>query len=1170
MLKITENKRKGLFYTAMPNLTEIAEFRKELRNIAQEPQITEAWGEPVYDELPPPEAAPLPDIDLDTLLSGVEIPDAQTVPAESVSDVSEAPLPDSTAQSYSESPQDVSDGVLDDFDTGLSSSLDDIDLPDIPVDFDTDMAMDMPSDDGFSLDPLGTADADDFLSSFDPDADAADAIEPDNPVEFENMDTVLSNPAADTGEESLIPPIDFEPEHENGDFFALGDPAESEPNMYSNEPDTVPESAAPHEGSLFAEDNTEDQDIDTMLSDFDFNTSAGFSDADTAVNTDGFSIDESSFPAFDDISPSDTEERAENLFDSDPNEISLFSEDRDEFEPKSAADTEIAEAAELSDGEFPDAADSPIEDIPAAEDLFAGGDVGGSDDTFPDIDFSALQDTGADAAEAGYEEPVPADSAVSTETSPQAHTDNGFDPLGGFGSFDDISFPQPEANEDENQDNTGFSLEDNVLDTGIAEVTDDQFNLPDNFKDFSTDSKTSSFDSVIAKSTGTPEKDALSIDDDEYFYFLNQLESFPLNVQLAIQDYIGNGEDSQENKMEFIKLIIANTPLKKVVRKLEKILDKSIPIPKGFERKSVEEYEREKKTFKYWFMQKFLPVAVMTGLVLLFTACIGILSWHFIYKPITSESLYKTGYTHIMNGQYEPAIEKFDEAGLYKRKKKWYFAYARAFRLKKQFTAAEKMYNRLLLDFEYDKAGGLEYAEMLSTDLRNYEKAEKILQRTLLDHHVNDSDGLLALGDVYMSWAEEDPDKYEDAVKTYSRLIELYGDSDVYLSRMLRYFIRTDNLAEVLPLKEHFLDNLSKLSPADLTELSGYLLEKRYTPKPLDSEKLRQCIDDVRLLLEKAVQADKTMPEAYYNLGRFFIYNYKPEAAFENLTQAVQHFENAPQMTPRRVIRHVDSMRLLGELLVNQKKFLDAQGIYADALTIYREYTAIKPLPPNKIIGKLYQDYGDIDYFISHNFDSALDSYQNALRELNNTPSLNYRIGYIHYKKENYPQAIQAMSLAYAEKPDDKNLLYGFGNTLFKRGDYFAAQAYYQQLMDLLDLQRIREGKLYPNTRADDAAFIEEYMYASNNLATTLNRLSESTGDSQKNARALALYSESTRAWDALTRNPDTMIRSKSVGLAYLNIQNMVNPKTGYRPEIYADIAMTLQNEKILQQKEDK
>ncbi|MGP1529426.1 MAG: periplasmic flagellar collar protein FlcA, partial [Treponema sp.] len=720
-------------------------------------------------------------------------------------------------------------------------------------------------------------------------------------------------------------------------------------------------------------------------------------------------------------------------------------------------------------------------------------------------------------------------------------------------------------------DSAGFSLEDNVLDTDILDSTDNQFNLPDTFKDFA-DSH-ADLDALIGnskKKSSAPEVDDQSLTDEEYARFLNRVNAFPLNMRLAMQDYIGNGNDSDENKLNLIRLVLSKASMKKIATRLEKLLDKSIPIPKHFQSSSVEEYERQKQTFKYWMLHKFLPVAVMVSLALLFAFCITVLSWQFIYKPLRSESLYKTGYAYLENGRYDTAIEKFDKACEYKRKKRWYFTYARGFKNRKLFSAAEKMYSRLIYDFKYDKYAGLEYADMLASDLRNYERAEAVIRRLILDYHVNDKDGLTALGDIYMTWGYENPEKYEDAVKIYSRVMELYDKSDALLARMLRYFIRTDNLAEVLPLKEYFVPRLSKITAEDITELGGYLLEKRYNPLPLDSEKLRAKIDDVRLLLEKAIQADKSIPEAYYHLGKFFIYNYKPHAAIENLTEAIKQFEAVGPMPPLRTVRYIDSMRLLGEQLTTQKKYLDAQNLYAQALALYKDYTALNPLPANATIGKLYADYGDIDYFISHDFDSALDSYQNAVKQANDTPSINYRIGYLYYQKEDYANAIEYISNAYEQKLYDKNLLYGLGNALFKRGNYFAAQAAYEQLVELLDVQRVHKGVLNIGKNPEDAEFIESYMHTVTNLGATLNQIAERNGDSQKNARALALYAEANRAWDTLTRNPETMVRSKSVSLSYLNTKNMINPSSVYKPEIYTDIPMTLENEKVLQQKEDK
>ena len=1170
----------------MPNLNEITKFREDLKNIAHEDQITARWGERVYDELPPPDQGEVPDIDLDTLLPATE-PEQTAATADA---------DDKSSESMSAS-QQAAEPVSDMFDTVPVTDAPDISM-DTPFPTDTAAAPQEPEEpsaksdepemvtgDAYPVDEEGmpdTSDMDAFLSSFNfddissGDSDASDTAE----------STPADKPSAGTDDpfdsDTAFSDTDVNADSDSsGDFGELGEP---DGNISNDVPEPSEAGELPEASDDTASVSDADQfNFDDMLSSFDF--------APEPIKTN------ESAPADDDTIPEDVEtldEHDEVPADDDMlqdehtiSDITIPDIDLSAFDSSSddaSSDTDVSgdsdEMEKTSHFDIPDMGeDGETAQFPVSDEAAESGSVSKTSDDLTNMDELSLfseerdessdtemADEGADAS--SFEFSMDAPESDSINIPPISQPNNGFDGIGMQDNIGDTFFTQPDGDGGEQ---TGFSLEENPLESNINEVADDQFNLPDNFKDFSADTHSQMFDSVIAKSTGSADEgETLTISDDDYFRFLNKLESFPFNVQLAIQDYIANSDDRPENKMNFIRFVLEKDSIKKVVGKLEKILDKSIPIPRGFQRKTVEEYEREKQTFKYWFMHRFLPVAVMSAIALILVFCISVLSWQFIYKPIRSESFYKTGYSYLENGQYETAIEKFNRAGEYKRKKKWYFSYARAFRAKKQFTAAEKMYVRLIHDFANDKQGGLEYADMLSTDLRNYEKAEAVLRRRILDHYVNDKDGMLALGDVFMNWADEEPEKYDEAVKIYSRLIELYGENDTFLVRMMRYFIRTDNLAEVLNLKDHFSSRITKIGASDLTELSGYLLEKRYNPKPLDSEKLRSKIDDVRMLLEKAVQRDKTMPEAYYNLGRFFIYNNKQDGAIENLTEAIKLFKTAAPMTARRTISYVDAMRLLGEQLVDQKKYLDAQTLYADALSIYRDYTAFKPLPPNKAIGKLYADYGDIDYFISYNFDSALDSYQNAVKELYNTPSVNYRIGYIHYQQENYRQAIEAMSRAYAEKAHDKNLLYGFGNAFFKRGDYFAALAAYEELLGLLNAQRSRKEQALSNTRPDDVAFIERYMHTTNNLGAALSRLSERTGDSQKNGRALALYAEATRAWDALTRNPQTMIRAKSVGLAYLNTKNMLNTKSPYQSEIYTDISMILENERALEQQEDK
>jgi len=1119
----------------MPSIKELEKFKNQLLAIANEPEITAKWGER-REDLPLPKEVPLPDVNLDDLLGFKE--EDKIPPKQEQDDSSEFDAAD-----IFPAEKDENDGASQDFDNMLSGldlegpdSLDDIgdldddgfDVPEALLSGLGDMVEDARSEDAVNTND-GT---DDIFPDFDTDfavqepvsdkenkpdieniADLDDFTDEIAPLEdagtsFEPADlgiTASSDTDNDVGE---LESIDFSPENEglaSMDFAPL-----------SNNPDSI--DMSPEIDELEGLDISPEKDSPKT---FDLSSKADeLEDLDLSPESD----------KLEDLDLSPETDELEDL-DLSPEDGGLESLDL-------SPEDEGLESMDIS----------PITDTPDSIDLSSPQADKGDFSSFskssnpqePSFDESL---TGEDLHDS--EEPSPAQENVS--------------PLGS--GFTDIDIPEID-------EHTAFAIDDNVLNTEMGGGMDD-FSVPESFIQFSPEKNFKFFESKKPIDEEEYEgKIPLSISEDDYDYLIERVSSFPLNLRIELEDYLVNVDDSELNKMEIVHLIVNDVSLKKIVSKLEGILDKSIPIPRGFDKKSYEDYEKEKRSFKYRFVHKILPAAILTTVVLCFIFSIFVLVWQFIYKPVVAEGYYKEGMTSIESGQYERAIKRFDEAGTYKKKRKWYFKFANAFREKKQFLSAETIYERLLSDFNHDRQGGIEYADMLSTDLRNYEKAEKVLKRGVLDYHINDQGTLLALGDVYLDWADEDSTKYEEARKTYASLINLYGSKDVFSGRMMRYFIRTDNLAEVLPLKNYFLNK--KLPDEDLIELSGYLLEKRYEPKPTDSENLIGKIDDLRELLEKSIKKRPESPEANYNMGRFFLHNQKNEAAKDYLVNAINLYEDSIKMTPKRTIRQIDAMRLYGELIAGDKLYNEAQEIYAKALAKYEAYTAQKGIYPSPVIGKLYANYGDISYFIAGDYDEALDAYEHAVRELNNSPSIQYKMGYIYYQKENYSDAMKAMTLAYSEKPNDKNLLYGFGNVLFKYSNYFAAQAYYERLMELLEAEKIRKGIIFPQTRVDHAEFVEDYMHTSNNLAVVLNRIAVQNGDSNKNGRALSLFGESTRAWDALNRNPETMIRAKTINLAYANIQNMVKPRSAFVPEIYSDIPKTLENEKILQQTEDR
>ena len=1167
----------------MPGIKELKEFTTEIHRIANEPEVIAKWGER-YEEIPLPTEAPIPDINIDNLFDNIaDIPE----PDLNI----EEPLQEQTSM---DNTKEQPLGDFADFDlSGVADSADET-LPDLE-------------------DPSGFLDE---LTDFPAAPKPASADIPED--KFETVtDLFFDDTAEDSPKLTKTAPDDADTT-DSIDEKKIEEEADAQYDAMMAAASENSKAAPTEEFSLFKEEADIDEDINKPTE----SLSSDYADDD---NTETFGEMLSNID-LDNIADSDGDEADEELLDVPEALLSGIDDEVEEARKQGEDDDltfpgfDIEEPKELED--IPsDGSRTDLEDIDSGDILSSLDEIGNDDFMEPveeaeSSDFSDDLETGDDLSSgfdssieepeeiqpidmspSGYEdtsdiESIKADGFMDlspVEDIEEAESNSGFKgsedfELSDLSNIDDTEQNQPptspeqfnfnDADIPELDEHTSFAIDDGILNTEMGSGMD-EFSIPESFTQFSPDKKfkipETKKDTDEAEYEG---KIPLSINEADYDHFISRISSFPLNVRLEIQDYLINNDDSELNKMEIVHLIVTDVSLKKIAAKLEDILDKPIPIPKGFDKKSFEEYEQEKKSFKYKFIHKILPAAILTGIAGLLIFSLTVLGRQFIYKPIVAEGIYREGFDAIENGKYISAMNRFDEAGQYTKKRSWYFKYANAFRAKKQFLSAEAVYQRLLFDFKHDKQGGIEYAEMMSKDLRNYEKAETILRRRVLDYHINDEQALLSLGDTYLDWADEQPEKYAEAKKTYVSLINMYGDKDVFLSRMMRYFIRTDNLAEVLPLKDIFMGK--KLASEDLVELSGYLLEKRYEPKPSDSDKLRAKIEDVRELLEKSLKNAPESPEAKYNMGSFFIYNRKPNAAKQYLEEAISIYENSNQMTPRRLIKQLDSMRLYGDLISNDKRYNEAQEIYAKALSKYKDYTAEKLIYPNKIIGKLYENYGDILYFISRNaandydYDAALDAYENAVKELNDTPSIRYKIGYIHYKKENYIEAMKAMTLAYNEKPNDKNLLYGFGNILFKRGNYFASQTYYEKLMSLLETERMRKGIIFPQTRPDHAEFVEDYMHTANNLGVVLNRLAKQNGDSRKNGRAIALFGESSRAWDALNRNPETMIRSKPVNLAYANIQNAVKPRSIFEPEIYADIPKTLENEKILQQLEDK
>ena len=888
----------------------------------------------------------------------------------------------------------------------------------------------------------------------------------------------------------------------------------------------------------------------------------------------------------------------------------------------SSEENPFGEGISIEDVEFPANESKNVEnsEIPSMDDDLSLDNFAGDSFSLDDLDLPEIADSSDDSAESGgddfgigdmtgiggMDEAMPGDSFSADDLNMESGGDDfGLDSL----NMDSVSSSSSETglgddfpNFDLN-DLDGGSTSENIEDTGpiesfdISEMdgmefpdTDSQLNGAGGFELGSSDEfgmengdfeipGFSDVDTVEVNKNGkikVPEAEKKEQDeednnnlppntlsDEQYAKFIKNLSSYPLNVRIAVEELVVKNEFTDEAEFEIIKKVLKKVSARQLAAELEKMLDISIPVPRDFERRTAEEYEAYKQSFQYQLKNKIIPGAIVSVAAVIVCFFLFEFAKNFIYKPARASMLYKQGYALLESEDFPQSETKFNEATKYSLQRKWFFNYARGYRNHKQYIRAEQMYKNILYCFNHDKTGGLEYAAMELNDLANYEKVENILLRQVLDFHVNDQDGILLLGDNYLEWAtEKDSSKFDDARRCYSDLIQLYGNNsskmDLFSSRMMRYFIRTDNLLEVLTLKERFYPRKKSLSAEDWTDLSGYLLEKLYGPLAPADEYLRSKIEDVKDMLVTAVKADSSNPVAHYNIAKYYINTNNSFYAKSSLNNAINAFEKTESHKRKDIYRFIDSYRLLGEEYTQEADYLKAMESYTSGISLFTNENIGRGLEGNSDIGKLYSDYGDIEYFVAGNMDGALESYQDAIDNDYDKGEIRYKIGFIQYGKKNYSDAIGSFMKASEDFSDDPNLLLAMGNTLSLKNDNYVAQSYYQRLLNQLNAEKEQKGILFPQVRKDEAEVVDKFLKVTNNLGVTLYRLARRTGNSAMNAQAMVNFQNSLRAWDSMTRNQQSMTRLGGSNLAEQNIKYVIHPTPEYEPAIYTEIPGTL------------
>jgi tetratricopeptide (TPR) repeat protein len=817
------------------------------------------------------------------------------------------------------------------------------------------------------------------------------------------------------------------------------------------------------------------------------------------------------------------------------------------------------------------ASDGGASDLASMDDINPFGSSDSSDVSFDGAEDMGGFDAGgfdAGAFDGGMGDSAASDDGVSDLAS--------MDDINPFGSSDssDISFdgtagdampsmPEPEL------DTPDFSAppEDDISDTlndfslpGIDDIPDPADIIAKSKAKYTAKSGIPDSSRAAAKD----DVEEINLSDSEYKQLLETLSVYPLNLRVACEEIIAEHAVAPEQMSALVRLLVRGAPARETAILAGKILGRIITIPKGYTKQTGAEMQEEQGSFSYIFVHRFLPVLRLFAGIAIVGLSVAYLCWNFIVVPIQAENLYKEGYTQLRSGEYTRSNDLFRMAFEKHRVKNWFYRYAEGFRDERQYIFAERKYDELLHIYPRDKKGALDYAAMETYYLRNFEKADRIIRANILDYSINDKEGLLALAENSLEWGESDPSRYEEARSSYSRLIEIYGRKDPYLEGMLKYFIRTDKLNEVLPLQAHFMSKKKrKITVPTLTELGAYLLDKRFEEKGGVPEEYAGRIEGIRDILLRAITEDSFYPESYYHLARYYrYYSLFPEER-QTLKDAIKAFSIAGNETPKRAAFYIDAHRRLAEALIRTKEFFPAEEEAIKGIKLYEDARARQVVKTDSMFGQLYAIMGDLEYFIKDgNMEAALRYYKEAEQNLWSPQEIQYRMGAAHYQLEQWDDALQRLFMLSPAMPNNRRLLYALGNVSFMRGNYFAAQGYYNRLLDILDMERVRFPNLTPDSRPEEKELTERIMVVENNLGVTLEALTRVSGDTSYRSRALGLFANSIRAWDVLTRDPDTMNRMRpfkdlygpGVNLAYLNVRAITLSEPNYDPQIFMRI----------------
>ncbi|KAL0264048.1 UNVERIFIED_CONTAM: hypothetical protein PYX00_010913 [Menopon gallinae] len=462
-------------------------------------------------------------------------------------------------------------------------------------------------------------------------------------------------------------------------------------------------------------------------------------------------------------------------------------------------------------------------------------------------------------------------------------------------------------------------------------------------------------------------------------------------------------------------------------------------------------------------------------------------------EPWQATNYFKAGLEAIQEGQSEKANEFFQKAYHIRRWDEWFIRYALTYEAQRNYEQAVKKYEEMLTiepfafgansrrRTKYNHDGYLAYSQ-LRTRQGLYQEADNLLQ-AIISENVRDYEAWLARGDNNMAWADLNPNRYVDALKSYASVIEMHGDSPEVLFKLLNYYIKTDDETEAYRLYQYIeKKNYKNIDAVVYTDYAAYLLLKdaqlaeymerkekifrigKYSQGQqalLDQEyshilnKNVFYLSDIGHILSRSTQSDPTYPLTYYYLARYFKRSQNEILSRQAIEEALKYFYLKKSLNPSENYINILSFKEMGRLLEDSQEYLSARQFYQKGIELYENLLDLEVLKPAPELSELFALQGYSFYRFYEDSQAQL-FFEKAIKEGFSDVDLKYSLANIYYLQKEYEKAI-AYLFEIESTPSyrvDTNLLYTMATSLVANKDQQSAIGYYLQLLSILDERR--------------------------------------------------------------------------------------------------------------------